>query len=146
MPASGGTPTVIVPEGSGSSNFLHQDLLWAPQAVTSTVPEVVDTDPNDGATEEPRTIIPTVTFNTELDASTVNTQNVRLEVYNTKNQKWAPVTSTPSFYQDTKTIAVTPAKSLGSQKEYRVTLSTSIKSSTGEVLTSPYDWSLTTAT
>jgi hypothetical protein len=135
-----------VPEGSGSSNFLPQDLLWAPQAVTSTVPEVVDTDPNDGATEVPRTIIPTVTFNTELDASTVNTQNVRLEVYNTKNQKWAPVTSTPSFYQDTKTIAVTPAKSLGSQKEYRVTLSTSIKSSTGEVLTSPCDWSFTTAT
>jgi Tol biopolymer transport system component len=30
VPASGGTPTVIVPEGSGSS-ILHQDLAWAPQ-------------------------------------------------------------------------------------------------------------------
>ena len=119
--------------------------MRAPRVVTSVALEVVNTDPPDGATGLPRTFIPTVTFNTELDASTVNTQNVRLEVYNTKNQKWAPVTSTPSFYQDTKSIAVIPARSLGSQKEYRVSLSTGIKSSAGEALASPYSWSFTTA-
>ncbi len=33
VPATGGTPTVIVPFG-GDSTFLHQDLLWAPQVGT----------------------------------------------------------------------------------------------------------------
>jgi hypothetical protein len=142
VPATGGTPTVI---GFPGSPVVHQDLLWAPQAVTPVVPEVVEpTDPVNGATEVDKTIQPKATFNTDLDASTVNAQNVRLEVYNSTKQKWVSVTSTPSYDQDTKTITVTPAKSLGSQKDYRVTLSTGIESSTGGKLASPYSWTFTT--
>jgi Tol biopolymer transport system component len=147
VPATGGTPTVIVPMGNGESgSILHLNLIWAPQVVPSVVPEVVDTEPDNGATGVAKTIKPKATFNTELDASTVNAQNVRLEIYNSTKNKWVPVDSTPSYDRDTKTVTVTPAKSLGSQKEYRVTLSTSIKSSTDEALASLYSWSFTAAT
>lgn len=71
MPTSGGTPTVIVPYG-GSSNFMHVDILWAPQVVTHVVPEVVNTEPINRATGVDKTIQPKATFNTDLDASTVN--------------------------------------------------------------------------
>ena len=74
----------------------------------------------------------------------VNGESVKLEVYNSKKEKWVPVNCTSSYDDISKTITVDPEEDLGSQKTYRVMLSTAIKSSLGKELASPYSWRFTT--
>jgi hypothetical protein len=88
-----------------------------------------------------KTIKPTATFSTELAPARVNAQNVKLEMYNTKQKKWVAVTSTPSYAS--KIITVTLTKSLGSQQQYRITLTTGIKDTNGKALEQQYVWSFT---
>lgn len=108
----------------------------------SAIPHVKATDPTNGDTNVSRTIKPTVTFGTDLKADTVNSQNVKMQVYSTKRKKWVTISSTPSYAD--KVVTVTPANSLGSQKKYRVVLKTGIKSSTDDALEKEYGFRFTT--
>jgi hypothetical protein len=120
------------------------DAAFRTYVTPSEAPVVTDTDPNSGDTGVAKTTNPTALFDTNLDPATVNGASVKLELYNSTRGKWVPVNSTPSYDDASKTITVDPEGSLGSQKQYRVTLSTGIKSSTGKELASPYSWSFTT--
>jgi hypothetical protein len=108
---------------------------------TSTPPHVTDTNPNSRDTGVARTIKPTVTFDTDLDADTVNSQNVKLQAYSTK-KKWVTISSTPNY--NNRIVTATPATTLGSQKRYRVVLNTNIESATGKNLEQPFGFGFTT--
>ncbi len=97
-----------------------------------------------GGKEVEKETNPTVEFNIDLAPATVNGESVKLELYNTRQQKWVPVTSPPSYDDTSKTITVNPEETLGTRKQYWVALSTAIKSSTDKELASPYSESFTT--
>jgi hypothetical protein len=105
-------------------------------------PHVTDTNPNNGDTGVARTTKPKVRFDTDLDLATVNTQNVKLQVYKAKLRKYVTVSSTPSYAN--KVITVTPTNALGSLKRYRVVLSTNITSSTDQNLERRFSFRFTT--
>jgi Bacterial Ig-like domain len=106
------------------------------------IPHITDTDPNNGDTGVARTIKPTVTFDIDLDLATVNSQNVKLRVYSAKKKRWVAVSSTPSYID--KVVTLTPGNILGSQKRYRVVLTTDIESTTGKNLENSFSFRFTT--
>jgi uncharacterized protein YfaS (alpha-2-macroglobulin family) len=142
VPVSGGTPTAVMP--SASNSLLGFDWWAARSLQAEEVLEVEATNPANEDTEVKKETNPTIEFNLNLDPATVNGESVKLEVYNSRQQRWVPVTSTPSYDDASKTVSVNPEETLGTQRQYRVTLSTAIKSSAGKTLTSPYSWSFTT--
>ena len=141
--ADGGNKQLLV---RGNRGGLGESGNWEVVNYASPAPIVTSVTPADGEPDVSQTTRPTATFDQDLDQATVNSKNVKFEVYNPTKAKWAPVqTMAPTYDQNTKTITVNPSNLLGSQKTYRVTLSTGIKSSTGKPLASPYSWTFTTA-
>ncbi len=118
------------------------DMAFKTYVTSPVIAHITDTDPDNADTGVARTIKPTVVFDTDLDPATVNAQNVKLQLYNAKKKRWVTVSSTPSY--DDKVITVNPTNTLGSQKRYRVVLSTNIESSTDQNLEQPFSFRFTT--
>jgi hypothetical protein len=132
---------------SGNTDPFPASRTWTvdlpdPPPPPSVVPHVTDTDPNNGATGVARTIKPRVTFDTDLDPATVNPQNAKLQLYSATKKRWVAVSSTLSYVD--KVVTVTPTNTLGSQKRYRVILSTNIESSTDTNLEQRFSFRFTT--
>jgi hypothetical protein len=81
-----------------------------------------------------------VVLDRQLDPSTVDNSSVTL----TPDGGSGPVSATVKLDNPTKTITVTPAETLDPFLRYTGRVSTSIRSWTGEGLTSPYSWSFVT--
>lgn len=118
---------------------------WEIVNYTSATPTVIAVTPADGAVNVPKIAHPAATFDQDLNQGTVNSDNIKLEIYNDARKKWVPAsTNAPTYDQVSKTITVNPSSTLGSQKKYRVTLGTGIKSTSNKALEQPYTWGFTT--
>jgi hypothetical protein len=96
---------------------------------------------------------PTATFSTDMKASTITKDNIKLQVYNKKKKKWVSVAHTVDYVAGTKTATITPSSSLLASKKYRVTITSKVQSSDGVALdqnaktsgNQPKTWTFTTA-
>jgi hypothetical protein len=133
-----------------AGNALGQDYSWTFTTV-NVPPSVVSYTPTQ-TSSVPRNIRPTATFSTNMDPSTITATNIKFEVYDTKRSRWISVTHTVSYDAPGKTATVIPGSTLAVSKDYRVTVTTNVKSSTGVALdqdantsgSQPMRWRFTT--
>jgi hypothetical protein len=89
-----------------------------------------------------------------MNPSTITATNIKFEVYDTKKRAWVSVSRTVSYDATSKTATVIPGSTLAASKQYRVTVTTNVKSSTGVALdqdastsgNQPRSWTFTTGT
>jgi hypothetical protein len=142
----GGTNGVKDPVG----NALEQDYSWS-FTTEGAPPTVVGYTPTQ-TTGVPRNIRPTVTFSSNMDPSTITATNIKFEVYDTKRSRWVSVAHTVSYDATSKTAMVIPGSTLAASKNYRVTVTTNVKSRVGVALdqdatiggNQPKSWTFTT--
>ena len=133
-----------------AGNALGQDYSW--NFTTVDVPPTVDSYTPTQTTGVPRSTSPTATFSTNMDPSTITATNIKFEVYDTKRSRWISVTHTVTYDAPGKTATVRPGSTLAASKDYRVTVTTNVKSSTGVALdqdantsgSQPKRWKFTT--
>jgi probable HAF family extracellular repeat protein len=133
-----------------TGNALGQDYSWTFTTV-DVPPSVVSYTPTQ-TSSVPRNIRPTATFSTNMDPSTITATNIKFEVYDSKRSRWISVTHTVSYDAPGKTATVIPGSTLAASKDYRVTVTTNVKSSTGVALdqdanitgSQPMRWRFTT--
>jgi len=102
----------------------------------------------------PRDTRPTATFSTYMDPSTINSRNIKFEVYSTKKKQWISVAHTVGYDAGSRRATVTPGSTLATSKKYRVTVTTTVLSSNGFNLDQnatasgdqPKRWTFTTGT
>jgi Bacterial Ig-like domain len=153
--ASTATYTATIVSGSNgvkdlAGNSLGQNRSWT---FTTAPPSVARYTPTE-ITSVPRNIRPTATFSTNMDPSTITTTNIKFKVYDTNTRAWVSVSHSVSYYATSKTVTVSPGSTLAASKQYRVTVTTNVKSSTGvsldqDINTSgnqPKSWTFTTGT
>jgi Domain of unknown function (DUF4082)/Malectin domain/Bacterial Ig-like domain len=99
--------------------------------VTSTVPGSDETDASVGS-------FPRATFSRAMDASTINGATVSL------TGPAGAVPATVSFDAPSTTATLTPSAPLAFSTTYTMTLASSVKSSDGAPLGTPYTWQFTT--
>lgn len=95
---------------------------------------------------------PTATFSTDMDPSTLTASAIKLQVYNKTKKKWISVAHTVSYDATSTRAKITPDAILAASKKYRVTITTTVKSSTGIALdqdattsgNQPKKWTFTT--
>jgi hypothetical protein len=129
---------------------LEQDYSWT-FTTEGAPPTVVGYTPTQ-TTGVPRSIRPTATFSTNMDPSTITATNIKFEVYDTKRSKWVSVAHTVSYNATSKTATVIPGSTLAASKNYRVTVTTNVKSRVGVALdqnattsgNQPKSWTFTT--
>ena len=133
-----------------AGNALGQDYSWTFTTV-DVPPTVVDYTPTQ-TSNVPRSIRPTATFSSNMDPSTIIASNIALQVYDTKRSRWVSVAHTVSYNAISKTATIIPGSTLAATKNYRVTVTTNVKSSTGLALdqepttsgNQPKRWTFTT--
>jgi Bacterial Ig-like domain/WD40-like Beta Propeller Repeat len=153
--APSATFTATIVSGSNgvkdlAGNSLGQNRSWT---FTTAPPSVVSYKPTE-ATSAPRNIRPTATFSTNMDPSTVTATNIKFEVYDTQKRAWVSVSHSVSYDATSKTATVSPDSPLAASRQYRVTVTTNVKSSTGVALdqdastsgNQPRSWTFTTGT
>jgi Bacterial Ig-like domain len=69
-----------------------------------------------------------------MDPFSITATNIKFEVYDTKRRKWVSVPHTVSYDATSKTATVSPGSTLAASNQYRVTVTTNVKSSTGAAL------------
>lgn len=99
-------------------------------------PTVSTTNPMSNETEVVRNKMVTVTFSKEMDSSTINTSTFTL------TQGTTNITGTVEYSGLTATF--TSARALLATSDYTATITSSVKSSTGEFLASDYVWNFKT--
>jgi hypothetical protein len=132
-----------------AGNALGQDYGWTFK--TDGAPTVVNYTPTEtsGVLRNTR---PTATFSTDMDSSTLTATNIKFEVYDTKRRRWVSISHTVSCDATCETATLRPGSTLAASKQYQVTVTTNVKSSTGVALdqdantsgNQPMSWTFTT--
>jgi hypothetical protein len=128
------TGTITTGAKDASGNALVSNYSWS--FSTSTVPTVISTDPNNGATSVPLNKIITASFSTLMDPLTINATTVLLK------QGATSITGTVSYSGVTATFI--PASPLAANTIYTGTITTGAKNVSGNALANNYVWSFTT--
>lgn len=102
----------------------------------TTVPTVTSTKPANAATEVSLGTTIQATFSDIMDATTINTSTFFVS---------GSVTGTVTYDSGTKTAQFKPLKNLEKNTTYTVSLTTGIRNSLGNALSSNYTWSFTTS-
>ncbi len=108
----------------------------------TTPPLVSSTSPSYNEQNVPVNVSITVTFNEEMDASTINNQTISLIV--TDNTGTSVMNGTVTY--SGMTAAFTPNENLSVNTEYRLTISSGIKDVAGNAMVGPYACPFTTGT
>jgi Bacterial Ig-like domain/FG-GAP-like repeat len=96
-------------------------------------PTVVDYTPTQ-TTGVPRNTRPTATFSTDMDASTITTPNIKLQVYSKTKRKWVSLAHTVGYNAASRKATVRPGSTLAASQKYRVTVTTNVTSIAGMAL------------
>ncbi len=119
-------------------NALQSDFIWSFSTGANLLPLVVDTDPANSATGVVLNKIVSGTFNTPMDATTINATTF------TVSQGTTAVAGTVSYSGN---VAVfTPTLPFAPNTIYTGTITNGAKNVAGESLASNYVWSFTTGT
>ncbi|MEO5904907.1 MAG: Ig-like domain-containing protein [Gemmatimonadaceae bacterium] len=98
--------------------------------VDTTPPTIILRNPANGAAGVATNVAPTVTFNEPMDATTINTTNIRLAETATSNS----VAGTVSYNAATNTATFTPSAPLSNNISYTLTVTTGVKDVAGNAL------------
>ena len=110
-------------------------------ASDTTPPTVTSTNPASGATGFPITSSITATFSEAVQPATVTTST-----YTLKNSAGTSIAGTVSISPDNKVATFDPTvTSLTASTSYTATITTGVKDTTGNAMTSAKSWSFTTA-
>jgi hypothetical protein len=105
------------------------------EEVVGLCPEVITTNPENGATGISLDKLITATFNTRMDGSTINQETFTLKGIN-------PVSGTISYSDSTATFR--PTNMLAPNTEYTATINTFVKDITGNAVQTDYTWTFVT--
>jgi hypothetical protein len=116
----------------------------ATYAADTTAPLVASTSPASGATGVSVSVLPTITFNEAMTASTVNSSTVEL-----RNASNTLVSASVSYDAGTRSAILTPSVALSGQAVYTVTVhggatDPRVKDASGNALAANSTWSFTT--
>lgn len=129
------TATISTAVKDATGNSLANIYTWS-FTTTTAPPTVISTDPANGATSVALNKIISATFNTVMDASTMNVLSFQL------SQNGNQVFGTVNYSGNTASF--TPANGLMSNTVYTATINTLAKDAAGNALSSNYVWSFTT--
>jgi hypothetical protein len=115
-----------------AGNALEQDYSWS-FTTEGAPPTVVGYTPTQ-TSDVPRSIGPTATFSVNMDPFSIIATNIKFVVYDTKRRKWVSVPHTVSYDATSKTATVSPGSTLAASNQYRVTVTTNVKSRSGVAL------------
>ena len=114
-------------------NTLNSGYSWS--FTTAPQPGVSGVDPVNGADNISLSVVVTATFETDMDASTLNTSNFTL------SSSGGPVSGSVSYDTGSRTASFTPASYLNGGTTYTARLNTSVLDSAGQPLSeSDYTW------
>ncbi|MGB9856355.1 MAG: Ig-like domain-containing protein, partial [Caldisericum exile] len=102
-------------------------------------PQVVSTNPTNGALNVPLNTTVSATFDIDIDSSTLSTSTFTL-----KDSSNNLVSGTVSYDSTTKTATFTPSSDLSQNTTYTATLSGTIQDTRGYSMVQDYSWSFTT--
>ena len=102
-------------------------------------PSVVSANPANAAVDVARSVAPTVLFSESMLASTVNATNIQLL------NGGSAVTATVDYSAAAKTATITPGASLAALTAYTIRVTTGVKDSASNALSSAYESTFTTA-
>ena len=141
QPTSLYTATIIAGVTDLAGNALLNDYTWSFTTMPpdTTPPAVGGVDPIDGETCVALYKTVSVTFDEEMDASTLNTSTFLLTDLNNN-----PVSGQISNSSTTSTFD--PYNALAYETDYRTTVTTGAKDLSGNSLSSDYSWTFTTVT
>ena len=147
---SSGSTASTVCDGKGHGYFTGdkdssaEPLLYVANGsppTDSTPPTVVSTNPSSSATGFPITSSITATFSEAVQPATVTTST-----YTLKNSAGTSIAGTVSISPDNKVATFDPTvTSLTASTSYTATITTGVKDTTGNAMTSAKSWSFTTA-
>lgn len=134
MPNTVYTGTITTGAKDPAGNALAANYVWS--FATGSIPVVVSTDPENGAVNVPVNKIIKATFNTVMDAATINTSTFLLK------QGVNSIAGTVTYSGNTASF--TPAAALLNNTVYTATITTGAKNTAGNSLAADYTWSFTT--
>jgi hypothetical protein len=129
------TGTITTGAKDPLGNSIATNYTWS--FATGVIPMVIATDPVNGATGVAINKVITATFNSVMDASTINTATFLLK------QGVTAITGTVTY--SGVTASFTPSSSLVNNTLYTATITTGAKNTAGNALAANYTWSFTTA-
>lgn len=132
------TATITTGVKDSAGNALASNYTWSFTTGATDTPTVSSTSPISGATGIVNSII-SATFSKTMDSSTVTTSTFTISPAGGGN-----ISGTISNSGNTYTF--TPSTNLSSGTVYTVAITTGVKDSSGNALTSNYTWSFTTGT
>jgi uncharacterized protein DUF4082/Big-like domain-containing protein len=124
---------------SDDATPLPAAVTWSFSTTTVVAPSVTSTSPAAGATAVGVTQPVQATFSVSLDPTTINGQTFTL------SGPSGAVAASVTYDDTTRTATLNPSASLSSATTYTATVSTGVKSATGQALGSPKTWSFTTS-
>ncbi len=133
------TPPVVSYENSPTDTSSSDNQTTPTGSTTdNSAPTVSAISPPSGATNISATNDITITFSEDMDSSTINTTNITM-VDNASNSINGVVT------YSSKVATFNPSSDLNWSTTYTMTVSTGVKDSASNALSSNYSWSFTTA-
>ena len=138
------TATITTGVKDTTGNAMTSAKSWSfttAAASDTTPPTVTSTNPASGATGVPATSSITATFSEAVQPATVTTST-----YTLKNSAGTSIAGTVSISPDNKVATFDPTvTSLTASTSYTATITTGVKDTTGNAMTSAKSWSFTTA-
>ncbi len=134
IPNAAYTATITTGAKDVGGNALAANYNWS--FATGAPPQVLSTDPANGATNVMLNKVVNVVFSKNMDASTINATNFTIK------QGTTTVAGTVSY--SGKTASFTPAGLYAVNTVYTGTVTTGAKDSSGNALPANYTWSFTT--
>lgn len=133
-PATGGSTVLTM-------TYSEKGISQSTDLVVNTIvnPDLTARNPAINATDVPTDTSITITFNQDMDTTTISTSTFQLK-------RGTELISGTISYSDARTFVFKPASLLQSSgTQYTVSLTTAIKGSTGVALPAQISWSFTTA-
>lgn len=149
--AAGTTYQAIITTGVENYDGYHMQSPYSWEFTTAEsapAPQVINTDPEDGATGVQRDIIVVGTFDQDMDPTTINNSSFTLEETGSmasSHRTRTMVSGTVEYDATYKEAKFTPTELLAYGTLYTATITTDVKSSECVPLAEAKGWSFTTA-
>ena len=126
-------------KGTNGLSVVGAPIVWSFSTVAAA-PAVTGRNPTDGATGRPLDQVVSVSFDKDMDASTITTVTFFIQ-----KSGGSPLPATAAYSAATHTATLTPSADLDANSTYQVTLSTAVKGTNGlSVVGAPVVWSFST--
>jgi len=130
-----------VTKDQDEAGYTDVSTTWFQSVSGTTTPITCTVTPLDEATSVATSTAPVLTFSTNLNSSTVTTDNIFMIKASDGTKVNAPVT----YSDSAKTVTLTPASALSTSSGYIITVTKNVKDTAGNTLTNIFTSNFTTA-